>query len=102
MNAGLRWSRQLSSKHHGAGTFGGEVIQMSRIAVRFPAAALLVAAMAVGTMLPRETAAQDCGDYGTSVTFVESPTEAAKQALRREKLVFVLHVSGNFELPEYT
>ncbi len=43
-----------------------------------------------------------CGEYGTTVTFVNSPAEAAKQALKVEKLVFVLHVSGNFETPDYT
>jgi hypothetical protein len=43
-----------------------------------------------------------CGDHGTTVIFADSPAEAAKQALKEEKLVFVLHVSGNFETPEYT
>ena len=43
-----------------------------------------------------------CGDYGTSVTFAESPAAAAKQAVEEEKLVFVLHVSGNFETSEFT
>lgn len=43
-----------------------------------------------------------CGEYGTSVIFAESPAEAAKQALKEEKLVFVLHVSGHFEESDYT
>ena len=43
-----------------------------------------------------------CGEYGTQITFAESPAEAARRALKEEKLVFVLHVSGNFETPEYT
>jgi hypothetical protein len=47
-------------------------------------------------------AAPACGDYGTSVIFAESPVEAAKQALEEEKLVFVLHVSGNFETSAFT
>lgn len=38
-----------------------------------------------------------CGGYGTAVNFVESPSEAAKQATKEQKLVFVLHVSGQFE-----
>ena len=42
-----------------------------------------------------------CG-YGTAVEFVESPTEAAKLAKKEGKLVFVLHVSGNFEDPRFT
>lgn len=43
-----------------------------------------------------------CGDHGTAVVFEQSPAEAARKALEAEKLVFVLHVSGNFETPNYT
>ena len=43
-----------------------------------------------------------CGNYGTSVHFVATPSEAARQALKEEKLVFVLHVSGLFEDPKFT
>jgi hypothetical protein len=43
-----------------------------------------------------------CGKFGTSVQFVESPSEAARQALKAEKLVLVLHVSGDFENPDFT
>ncbi len=35
--------------------------------------------------------------YGTRVTFLASPEEAMRVARREHKLVFVLHVSGNFE-----
>jgi hypothetical protein len=35
--------------------------------------------------------------YGTSVTFLSSPAEAARQARRENKLLFVLHIAGNFE-----
>jgi hypothetical protein len=35
--------------------------------------------------------------YGTRVTFLASPEEAMRVARRERKLVFVLHVSGNFE-----
>ena len=41
-----------------------------------------------------------CGRYGTSVEFVGTPAEAARQAKKEQKLVFVLHVSGHFEDPE--
>jgi hypothetical protein len=40
--------------------------------------------------------------YGTSVDFVDSPTEAAEQALKQKKLLFVLHISGNFEKDCFT
>jgi hypothetical protein len=43
-----------------------------------------------------------CGSYGTSVHFVKTPSEAAKQAKKEEKLVFVLHVSGHFEDSDFT
>jgi hypothetical protein len=35
--------------------------------------------------------------YGTSVRFLGNPAQAAETALREGKLLFVLHVSGNFE-----
>lgn len=43
-----------------------------------------------------------CGEFGTSVRFEKSPSEAAKRALKEEKLVFVLHISGHFEDSEFT
>jgi hypothetical protein len=35
--------------------------------------------------------------YGTSVLFLGNPAQAAQTARREGKLLFVLHVSGNFE-----
>ena len=43
-----------------------------------------------------------CGNHGTAVQFFDTPTEAAKQAQKEQKLVFVLHVSGIFEDPKLT
>ena len=43
-----------------------------------------------------------CGDYGTTVHFLNSPSEAAQQAKKEQKLVLVLHVSGLFENPDFT
>ena len=43
-----------------------------------------------------------CGNYGTSVDFVSTPSDAARQAKQEQKLVFVLHVSGHFEDPKFT
>jgi hypothetical protein len=42
------------------------------------------------------------GSCGTSVEFVDSPKEASALAKKEEKLVFILHVSGNFEDPRFT
>jgi hypothetical protein len=39
---------------------------------------------------------------GTSVEFVDNPATAARTAAREDKLLFILHVSGNFEDPGFT
>jgi hypothetical protein len=54
--------------------------------------------------MPLEPAGPVCTpeNYGTSVAFLSSPADAAKQALRDQKLVFVLHISGNFEDSQFT
>lgn len=41
--------------------------------------------------------ASTCETHGTKVHFHKTPSEAAKQALKDEKLVLVLHISGIFE-----
>jgi predicted outer membrane protein len=43
-----------------------------------------------------------CSAHGTTIDFFDTPAEAAKQAKKEAKLVFVLHVSGNFEDPRFT
>jgi hypothetical protein len=43
-----------------------------------------------------------CGNHGTTVQFLDNPSEAARQALKEHKLVLVLHVSGLFEDPKLT
>jgi hypothetical protein len=43
-----------------------------------------------------------CSGHGTAIDFVDTPREAAAQAKKEGKLVFVLHVSGNFEDPRFT
>ena len=40
--------------------------------------------------------------YGTRVEFVRNPTEAAKIAKEEDRLTYILHVSGNFEDPQFT
>ena len=57
-----------------------------------------------GQPVGAKPAAQEgsCGSFGTSVEFVRSPSDAARQAKKEEKLVFVLHVSGHFEDPRFT
>jgi hypothetical protein len=43
-----------------------------------------------------------CSGHGTQIDFYDTPSQAAKAALKAEKLVFVLHVSGHFEDPRFT
>ena len=50
----------------------------------------------------KQTEPPACGNHGTAIEFVGSPKEAARQAKKEEKLVFVLHVSGHFEDPRFT
>jgi hypothetical protein len=50
----------------------------------------------------KDKAEGTCGSHGTRVDFVDTPSQAAKIAKKEEKLVFVLHVSGNFEDPRFT
>ena len=45
---------------------------------------------------------ETCGDHGTSVHFEKNPKDAAQKALKEEKLVLVVHISGYFEEPDYT
>jgi hypothetical protein len=42
------------------------------------------------------------GEHGTTLHFEKTPSDAAKKAQKEEKLVFVLHISGNFEDPDFT
>jgi hypothetical protein len=43
-----------------------------------------------------------CATYGTSVHFLNSQAAAARQARADKKLLFLLHVSGNFEEARFT
>ena len=67
--------------------------------------ALLSLAVASSGSASAQTKASDtatCGDYGTSIHFEKTPKDAAKKALKEEKLVMVLHISGLFEDSEFT
>jgi hypothetical protein len=45
---------------------------------------------------------EGCQAHGTAVHFVKSPVEAFQEAANREKLVFILHLSGNIEDDGFT
>jgi hypothetical protein len=65
-----------------------------------PAAAGLCLAALAGFGPAR--ADEGCSGHGTSVAFYDTPSQAAARAKKEQKLVFVLHVSGNFEDPRFT
>jgi hypothetical protein len=81
-----------------------------RSVATFTAATLWLASLAVTAdareikkASPPAPKAETCsGDFGTSILFEDSPSEAAKKALKEEKLVLILHVSGQFEDPKLT
>jgi hypothetical protein len=52
--------------------------------------------------IAREKTEGVCGSHGTQVDFLDTPRAAAKLAKKEQRLVFVLHVSGNFEDPRFT
>jgi hypothetical protein len=69
----------------------------------------LPALIALGIALPgqadpvnKSSEPATCGQYGTSVQFEKTPSDAARKALKEEKLVVVLHISGHFEDPDFT
>jgi hypothetical protein len=68
------------------------------------AASLLLVPLALLASAKDKPAAagETSGSCGTSIDFYDSPKDAAKAALKEQKLVFVLHVSGNFEDPRFT
>jgi hypothetical protein len=43
-----------------------------------------------------------CETYGTAIRFSSRPAEAARKAKQEGKLLFLLHLSGNFEDAKFT
>lgn len=62
----------------------------------------LAAFLATASAEPAKAEKATCGSHGTTIEFVDTPNDAAKQAKKEGKLVFVLHVSGYFEDPRFT
>ena len=64
--------------------------------------ALLAWGMPAGQTADTKAEEGSCSAHGTSVSFFDSPSAAAQRAKKEQKLVMVLHVSGNFEKSEET
>lgn len=67
--------------------------------VQKPSGEIPVAAEADDLPPGAEVATNACG---TSVAFVTNPRQAARKAREEERLLFTVHVSGNFEDPGFT
>lgn len=65
-------------------------------------APLLLAGLALGADKLDTKPDGGCAAHGTTIDFHDTPNDAAKIAAKEEKLVFILHVSGNFEAPRFT
>lgn len=66
---------------------------------------LLLAAFALASVVGPSFAEDKkpaCSGHGTSIDFVDTPSEAASLAKKSGKLVMILHVSGLFEDPRFT
>ena len=64
--------------------------------------ALLAWGVPAGQAADAKAEEGSCSAHGTSVSFFDSPSAAAQRAKKEQKLVLVLHVSGNFENPDFT
>ena len=62
----------------------------------------LAALLAFGLARAGDGDKPTCSAHGTTIDFFDTPKEASAQAKEQKKLVFVLHVSGNFEDPRFT
>ena len=40
--------------------------------------------------------------HGTNLKWADTPADAYRMAEEQDKLVFLIHVSGNFEIPGFT
>jgi len=90
----------------------GDPFKLAAAAVSIPASAILPnkAWFALADVTNDEPAS--CGatpafcavnrSLNTALTWAKSPAEAAEEAERDGKLVFLIHVSGNFENPGFT
>ncbi len=78
---------------------------MRRIGITALSLALLLAGSALAGAAEKSDAdkpAASCSRHNTQVDFFDTPSEAATQAKKDGKLVFVLHISGYFEDPKFT
>ena len=104
-------TQQLIEQTSATGTLNPETEQTSTAAA--PAVALQASPVFLEGKVPTIkplTSTQVCAaekkfkdrKLSTALTWAESVQEAAQQAEDEQKLVFLIHVSGNFEMPGFT
>lgn len=49
-----------------------------------------------------KTKSGELSNYGTAIQWVDQPNEAFTRASNQDKLVFLIHISGNFKIPGFT
>ena len=75
-------------------------LSLTPAAARHVERSLLKRGSGVGLRIAVKTSG--CSGFAYALEFVDTPKEAATQAKKDQKLVMVLHVSGNFENPDFT
>jgi hypothetical protein len=61
-----------------------------------------LATPATGPQCEDGTCQQNMESHGTVLKWAETPADAYRMAKEQDKLVFLIHVSGNFEIPGFT
>jgi len=56
----------------------------------------------VEPIAPQQPAAVCAANLGTNIQFVKDPPDAFQQARKEKKLVFFMHLAGNFEEAKFT
>ena len=63
---------------------------------------IFLASVPIGRMRAEDFAANQCQSHDTTIQWFADPQAAAKQAEEQSKLLFVMHLSGNFAKQEFT
>ena len=65
-------------------------------------AGVFLASAPIGRLHADDSAANQCQTHGTTIQWFADPQAAAERAKQQSKLLFVIHLSGNFAKQEFT
>ncbi len=68
----------------------------------FIVAGIFLANVPIGYLRADDAAANQCQSHGTTIQWFANPQTAAERAEKQSKLLFVMHLSGNFAKQEFT